>query len=136
LIRGKFIGNWPIIAGFISLPRLGLGPALLLFLLDTGADQMMIHPAGAALLGVKFATHFKGVPQITVPGVGTAAAWLEDYELYLPHIDGKIDTYKGKAIMAKPTPNNAKHPNLLGRDTFDHYAIAYHKAKNQLELHS
>lgn len=135
MIRGQFVGNWPYIGGLVSLPRLGLGPTPLPFVLDTGADQCMIHPLGSSLLGIKFSTDFKGIPLHKIPGVGTADAWLEDFVIDLPHTDGRVDSLKGKVLIAKPSPTNQKHPNLLGRDVFDNYAIVYHRSANRVELH-
>lgn len=111
-----------------------LGPEALEFLLDTGADRTMIHPAGAEFLGVDFDVDFKGVEMQTVPGVGTASAWLEDAVIQFPRTDGKFDTVRGRVLIARPSRTNQQHPNLVGRDIFDNYSITYDRAGNKLEL--
>ena len=121
-------------AGRISLPRLQLGPTPVAFILDTGADMTMLHPGDAHRLGIDFHSHFQGIQQVEIPGVGTAHAYLERAILELPHLNGSVDRLAGNIFIAVPTNTNRKHPSLLGRDVFDHYSIIYSKAKNILVL--
>ena len=134
MIRGAFVGGWPLIGGRVSLPRLGLGPVDVAFLLDTGADLTMLHPRDASLLRINFRTHFQGIPRITIPGVGIAPGYEERATIELPHLDGRVDVYDGLLTIAIPSNINRRHPSLLGRDIFDNYSIVYNQQRNILVL--
>jgi len=129
-----FIGGWPYVAGRISLSRLQLGPTPVTFMLDTGADMTLLHPGDAHRLGIDFDSHFQGIQRITIPGVGTAEAYLEQATLELPHLNGRVDRLAGRVFVAVPSDINRRHPSILGRDVFDHYSIVYSKARNILVL--
>lgn len=121
-------------AGYLSLPRLKLGPIRITFVLDTGADITMLHPGDARRLGVAFQSDFKGIQPLVIPGVGTAKAYQEGAVLELPHLDGRVDRLAGNILIAVLTKVNRKHPSLLGRDVFDHYSIIYSRTENILVL--
>jgi len=103
-------------------------------MLDTGADMTLLHPGDAHRLGIDFDSHFQGIQRITIPGVGTAEAYLEQATLELPHLNGRVDRLAGRVFVAVPSDINRRHPSILGRDVFDHYSIVYSKARNILVL--
>ncbi|MGH2632485.1 MAG: retroviral-like aspartic protease family protein, partial [Tepidiformaceae bacterium] len=103
------------------MPRLGV-LARIDFLVDTGAEQTVLHPRGAAMLNID---HRALARHVNLSGVGGSGSYAPEFAV-LAFDDGGAFVYLTTTLfVAAPSSNNRHYPSLLGRDTLGHFRMTY-----------
>jgi len=134
VIYGEVSFGRPFITGFIVLPRLMLGDEIS-FLVDTGADRTVIQPRDAVKLGIEHQRTFAGAPVVVSRGIGgNAEEYVEPGLVLFRHNDEKWDHLLVLLYFAKPTPENASDPSILGRDVISYYRLVFEQRAGLVTL--
>ncbi len=138
MIQGYFDPTGrPQVRAYIAVP--GIQPTLepITLLLDTGADNTFIQPAGARTLGIT-TSHL--TPSGTSRGIGgtvtyaTAPAFIAFEERPWPWRKSRLVYFRTELGIAMPDRSNRSLPSLLGRDIIDRCQILYDKTQGKLHL--
>jgi predicted aspartyl protease len=122
MIRGRFEGlrRRPFVTAHLSIPSQNISGQVS-FLVDTGADSIVLAPADALFLGIDTAALQQGAPSIGVGGptttVNTAAILTLNNRVFniLLRILAPRSRQQQQALRTIPS--------LLGRDILSHFAL-------------
>ena len=104
----------PYVEARLYLPRLEVA-ASVNFLVDTGSDGTIIHPADTVWAGIRV-SELRGMSRSHGIG-GSSDAFVEDARLLFEDADRVTPyLYRLEIDIAKPDGNNQSLPSLLGRD--------------------
>lgn len=96
------------------------------FLVDTGSDRTVIHPRDAEKLRLSYERSFIGSDVTTVVGIGgRAEEHIEPCFVLLQHDDRRLDRILIPMHFARPVPDNALFPSVLGRDVISYYRLVF-----------
>jgi len=127
MIRGYFrmFGSIrrPYVDAVLNFPTLGISGLEIRFLVDTGADRVLLSPVAAARLADRFQIDLTRLPEAPPSqGVGgRATARTVDAELMLDGFSLSLPI----AILEPPPPptDPPAIPSLLGRNVLAHFAL-------------
>lgn len=121
----------------VSLPRLNVQAARVIFLLDTGADSTVLMPLDYSRMGIELSRDFPTGPNAAASGIGGAVAvFQEAAEVGLVRSgETGVDVFSGR-IGLMGAEHHLAAPSLLGRDIFDAYRITYDRVVGLLVLNS
>ena len=134
MISGEFgrTGR-PYVIGDLDLPRLGASGRVI-FLVDTGSDQTIIHPPALRYWGVSAGqlTNRAG----STHGVGgLVALFFEPAILRFTDADlATVYTYRLNIAIAEPNAVNRNFPSLLGRNILDCWYLESDPTYNTLQF--
>jgi predicted aspartyl protease len=133
MIRGRFEGlrRRPFVTAHLSIPAQNISGQVS-FLVDTGADSIVLAPADALFLGIDTTALQQGVPSIGVGGptatVNTAAILTLNNRVFnvLLRILAPRSRQQQQALRTIPS--------LLGRDILSHFALFVEEHTNRVLL--
>lgn len=138
MIQGYFDpAGRPDVRAYVVVPGLQPAPEAIRLLLDTGADNTFIQPAGARILGINTQNL---VPTGTSRGIGgttryaTAPAFIAFQEKPWPWRKTRLIYFQIELSVAVPDRGNRNLPSLLGRDVIDRCRMLYDKTERKLQL--
>jgi hypothetical protein len=132
MIQGYFNQGRPFVDGLLRLPADVRGAAR--FLVDTGADRSILHPADYRAMGLRYAD-FQGFPEESSVGIGGQAAHRRvPAQLFLRHDTGRFDRIEVEVLVARTDTLTRRLPSLLGRDVIDLYVLTLHGKRARLTL--
>ena len=138
MIQGYFDPTGrPYVQAYMVVPGLQPSPEAITLLLDTGADNTFIHPAGARILGISTRNL---VPTGTTRGIGgttryaTVPAFTAFQERPWPWRKTRLVYFRTELAIAVPDQGNRNLPSLLGRDIIDRCRLLYDKTEHKLQL--
>ena len=138
VIQGYFDPTGPPhVQAYIVVPGLQPAPEAITLLLDTGADNTFIQPAGARILGISTRNL---VPTGTTRGIGgtirysTVPAFIAFQERPWLWRRTRLVYFQTELAIAMPDHGNRNLPSLLGRDIIDRCRILYDKTESKLQL--
>ena len=112
----------PYVDAVLDLPSLGVSGLELRFLVDTGADRVLLSPVAAIRLADRFRVDLKALPQATSQGVGGRAnARTVEAVLTMETSSTRLEI----AIL-EPPPRPQQPPpipSLLGRSIISQFAL-------------
>ena len=127
----------PYVRAYVVVPGLQPAPEVIALLLDTGADNTFIQPAGARILGIS--THDLN-PTGSSRGIGgaisyaTVPAFIAFQEKPWPWRKTRLVYFQTELAIAMPDRGNRNLPSLLGRDVIDRCRLLYDKTGGKLQL--
>ncbi len=116
----------------LLLPRFGL-KAPVTFLIDTGSDTTILHPADGRALRCPFDL-LENPAEFTGVG-GTLSYYFEPAVLSFDDSDGGIREFEIDISIAKPDPLTDGLDSLLGRDLLNQMRMEYDFPRSRLDLH-
>lgn len=118
----------PLVTGTVRLPRLHIEKDVL-FLIDTGAAESMIHPGDAEFLGIDY--NILKCKRL-VSGIGGDAPAFQEHAhlLFQDTATSEWYDYHIQLLIAEPSPHNPNYPSLLGRNILQHWTMLYDPANN------
>ena len=133
MIKGSFdlSTRRPYLQGLLLFPNLHLRGRVD-FLVDTGSDCTILHPADAALIGVEYKNLKGAVPAKGTTGI--SSNYQESGLLLFLEENGRIPVYRVRILIAPRTEDNYDLPSLLGRDVLDKWRMLYDPNRNRLEF--
>ena len=138
MIEGYFDpAGRPYVRAYVVVPGLQPAPKALALLLDTGADNTFIQPAGARILGISTQNLS---PTGTSRGIGgtisyaTVPAFIAFQERPWPRRKTRLVYFQTELAVAVPDRGNRNLPSLLGRDVIDRCQLLYDKTRGKLQL--
>ena len=131
MIEGYFDpAGRPYVRAYVVVPGLQSGPEATALLLDTGADNTFIQPAGARILGIRTQNLS---PTGTSRGIGgttsyaTVPAFIAFQDRPWPWRKTRLVYFQTVLAIAMPDRGNRNLPSLLGRDVIDRCRLLYDK---------
>ena len=128
-IQSGFARPVPMVRAALYLPKITPGPVAVHFLLDSGADDTILHPQDALVrVGINRAVLAspQSWPQVKpYSGIGGSSdhyPWPAEYEFR--HEDGRLQRVSGEILIARPTQANQSLESLLGWDVLQHFRIS------------
>lgn len=127
----------PYVRAYVVVPSLQSAPEAITLLLDTGADNTFIQPAGARILGIS--THDLS-PSGTSRGIGgtlsyaTVPAFIAFQERPQLWRKTRLVYFQTELAIAMPDRGNRNLPSLLGRAVIDRCRLLYDKTRGKLQL--
>lgn len=153
MIQGQFDGASPTVSATFSLKRIGRGlPVETNFLLDTGANFSIIHPADlrrylgepddpSQPLDVRVGRLVRLVQDLLRGrrsgqglGIGGRASYYEVDVTISFDEGGAFVTYGHTAMIALPTASNWDLPSMLGMDFLTYFDVHLNHPRNVVEL--
>ena len=138
MIQGYFDpAGRPYVQAYMVVPGLQPSPEAITLLLDTGADNTFIQPAGARILGISTRNL---VPTGSTRGIGgttryaTVPAFIAFQERPWPWRKTRLVYFRTELAIAVPDQGNRNLPSLLGRDIIDRCRLLYDKTEHKLQL--
>jgi len=124
MLRGRFgdTSGRPYIEGRLILPRLGVRGDIS-FLVDTGADGSVLHPADGVLMGIEYSRLTNEESSLGIGGVSKSFA--EPAVLAFSEPRRFIYVYNIQLSISPPRPEIMELPSLLGRDVLDRWQTTY-----------
>ena len=116
----------------LLLPRFGL-KAPVTFLVDTGSDTTILHPADGRTLRCPFDL-LENPAEFTGVG-GTLRYYFEPAVLSFDDSDGGTREFEIDISIAKPDPLTDGLDSLLGRDLLNQMRMEYDFPQSRLALH-
>ena len=116
----------------LLLPRFGL-KAPVTFLVDTGSDTTILHPADGRTLRCPFDL-LENPAEFTGVG-GTLHYYFEPAVLSFDDSDGGTWEFEIDISIAKPDPVTNDLDSLLGRDLLNQVRMEYDFRRSRLALH-
>jgi hypothetical protein len=105
------------------------------FLIDTGSDRSLIHPADSVHLGIDVAADFLStVPETSLGVGGSSSEYEEACDVFLEREGGLWDRLVVPLRIAVPTEANEALPSLLGRDVLFHYRLVFQESTGLVAL--
>lgn len=115
--------------GRLILSRLDLQSDIS-FLVDTGADQSMLHPLDGVRMGIDYTKLTDQDESIGVGGI--CRNFVEPALLVFSEPTKRLYVYSIRIAVCPPSPNIMNIPSLLGRDVIDRWHMSYAPAKGRL----
>lgn len=154
MIVGRFQGASPTIVAELSFPSIDAGvPTESRFMLDTGANFSIAHPADIAqYLDFSFAEDeviqsrverlaaavrnvFGRYAQLGGRGIGGGATYFEiDASFGTLDLTGTWTSYGNPIAVAMPTIGNWEYPSILGMDFLSYFDMHFNHPQNIVEL--
>ena len=138
MIEGYFDpAGRPYVRAYVVVPSPQPAPEATALLLDTGADNTFIQPAGARKLGISTQDLS---PTGTSRGIGgtisygTVPAFIAFQERPWPWRKTRLVYFQTEPAVAVPDRGNRNLPSLLGRDVIDRCRLLYDKTRGKLQL--
>ncbi len=133
MIAGYFTSDGlPWVGCDLLLPRFGL-KAPVTFLIDTGSDTTILHPADGRTLRCPFDLLENPAEFIGVGG--TLHYYFEPAVLSFDDSDGGTWEFEIDISIAKPGPLTDGLDSLLGRDVLNQMRMDYDFPRSRLALH-
>ncbi len=133
MIIGYFTSDGvPWVSCDLLLPRFGL-KAPVTFLVDTGSDTTILHPADGRMLRCPF--YLLENPAEFISAGGVLLYYMEPAVLSFNDIDGGTAEFAIDISVAKPDPITDGLDSLLGRDLLNQVRMEYDFSRNHLALH-
>ena len=115
--------------GRLIFPRLGLRSDLS-FLVDTGADQTMIHPLDGTRMGIDYPALTDVAESIGVGGI--SRNFIEPAVAVFAEPRRNLYVYNIQVAVCPPSPDIMDLPSLLGRDILDNWRMTYSPQQRRL----
>ena len=138
MIEGYFDpAGRPYVRAYLVVPGLQQALEAIPLLLDTGADNTLIQPAGARTLGISTQ---ELVPTGTSRGIGgttsytTAPAFIAFQEQTWLWRKVRLVYFQTELAIALPDRSNINLPSLLGRDVIDRCRMLYDSTRGKLQI--
>ncbi len=134
MIIGYFTSDGlPWVSCDLLLPRFGL-KAPVTFLVDTGSDTTILHPADGLMLHCPF--DLLDNPAEFISAGGALLYYMEPAVLTFAETDGGAQEFEIHISIAKPDPVTDGLDSLLGRDLLNQVRMEYDFGRSRLALHS
>ena len=124
----------------LILPGITTAPAIVDFLLDTGASTTSLDPRDALTI-VQIDPVILADPQywqsLTVhTGIGGGGITYFTHEAHYGFLrdDGQVQEIRGQISIAQLRPDNRTIPSLLGWDILQHFHVSLDWSKRQIHL--
>lgn len=130
-LQGRFddTSGRPYIEGRLVIPRFNI-VSLVSFLVDTGADSLLLHPADGVRMGLDY-TKLNG-SQSTIGIGGISSNFVEEALLGFLEPGVAIHVYRVTLAIAPIRPDAMDLPSLLGREVLDHWEMTYNARTKSL----
>jgi hypothetical protein len=131
MLRGRFgdTSGRPYLEGRLVLPRLNIAGDVS-FLVDTGADTSVLHPADAMRMRIDFGDLTGDISSVGVGG--TCHHFSEEAALVFAERRRVVHFYFIELAIAPPDPGMEELPSLLGRDILDRWRMTYSPSNKYL----
>ena len=122
MLLGRFgdTTGCPYIEGRLILPRLKTGGDIS-FLVDTGADQTLIHPLDGLRLSIDYPKLSDTSESVGVGGI--AQNFVEPALVVFSEPGRMLYVYTVVVAIAPPSPDIMNLPSLLGRDILNQWRM-------------
>ena len=133
MIIGYFTSDGlPWVSCDLLLPRFGLRSPVT-FLVDTGSDTTILHPADGQMLRCPF--DLLDNPAEFISAGGVSLYYMERAVLSFNDVDGGTTEFEIDISIAKPDPITDGLDSLLGRDLLNQVRMEYDFPRGRLALH-
>lgn len=133
MIFGYFTSDGvPWVSCDLLLPRFGL-KAPVSFLVDTGSDTTILHPADGRMLHCTF--DLLDNPAEFLSAGGVWLYYMEPAVLSFSDVDGGTSEFAIDISVAKPDPATEGLDSLLGRDLLNQVRMEYDFPRGSLAWH-
>ena len=129
MIEGYFDpAGRPYVRAYVVIPGLQPAPETIRLLLDTGADNTFIQPAGARTLGIRTQDlsptgTSRGIGGTT--GYAAVPGFIAFQERPWPWRKTRLVYFQTELAVAVPDRANINLPSLLGRDVIDRCRLLF-----------
>lgn len=120
----------PYVQGWLILPRANIQGEVE-FLVDTGADSIIIHPSDGLKLGLPFG-ELHG--EIVSVGIGGDHPYSLEDGVILFKDDARLREYRSEILIGKPSNNLNRLPSLLGRSLLNRWRVVYDPIGDRLTM--
>lgn len=120
----------PYVQGWLILPRANIQGEVE-FLVDTGADSIIIHPSDGLKLGLPFG-ELHG--EIVSVGIGGDHPYFVEDGVILFKDDARLREYRSEILIGKPSNNLNRLPSLLGRSLLNRWRVVYDPIGDRLTM--
>ena len=134
MLKGTFdTRGRPWIRGYVAFPRLAV-KGFVNFLIDTGADSTVIHPADGLVIGIPFDD--LGSPSMRSGIGGKRAYFEEDAVIFFADDASSLHPCPTGVSVAKPDARGTLDhtPSLLGRPLLNSWRMLYDPRKGIIEI--
>jgi hypothetical protein len=121
----------PYTEGRLILPVLKI-TADVSFLVDTGADRVVVMPLDGTRIGINYQTLTSPIPSIGAGGL--SINYQTPAVVVLLDVAGRLVFYSLTALVSSATPATMTLPSLLGRSVLDRCRMTYEPSAAKLEL--
>lgn len=132
MILGRFgdTTGSPYVEGVLILPRLAVSTKVS-FLLDTGADRTVLHPADAIRLRLDYSAL---TATIKSTGIGGSSRNFVESATVLFEDGAGMHVYRIPICIPPVTRASRKLPSLLGRDIVNRWRMVYNPTGHRLSV--
>ena len=119
----------PLVDGHVVAPRLRVSGTAS-FLLDTGADNTLLHPRDSYLLGVSVGSLRN---RMAPTGIGGMGRYFREPAVVVFQDGFQTRMYGVQLLVGEPSGNNRELPPLLGPNIINYWRVEYDPSNNVLE---